>query len=196
MPEGKNIPPELQTLKAAAWNKALESSGTAYIFEVRARRLGKRLNYLNFLGLAVPLNVGAIVLAYGTKAIPICSAIGVFQLVVFGWSLVAKWVDRYQHSVQALVSNRSLAQKYESLAKEEPAGLLDYRHRLDVLDATDSAQRAEDYQQEIREAETRMGMHAGLRQYERECAGCHITPIRMEPTECGVCGDFPKRWVR
>jgi mobilome CxxCx(11)CxxC protein len=196
MPEGKNIPPELQTLKAAAWNKALESSGTAYIFEVRARRLGKRLNYLNFLGLAVPLNVGAVVLAYGTKAIPICSAIGVFQLVVFGWSLVAKWVDRYQHSVQALVSNRSLAQKYESLAKEEPAGLLDYRHRLDVLDATDSAQRAEDYQQEIREAETRMGMHAGLRQYERECAGCHITPIRMEPTECGVCGDFPKRWVR
>jgi mobilome CxxCx(11)CxxC protein len=196
MPEGKNIPPELQTLKAAAWNKALESSGTAYIFEVRARRLGKRLNYLNFLGLAVPLNVGAIVLAYGIKAIPICSAIGVFQLVVFAWSLVAKWVDRYQHSVQALVSNRSLAQKYESLAKEEPAGLLDYRHRLDVLDATDSAQRAEDYQQEIREAETRMGMHAGLRQYERECAGCHITPIRMEPTECGVCGDFPKRWVR
>jgi mobilome CxxCx(11)CxxC protein len=196
MPEGKNIPPELQTLKAAAWNKALESSGTAYIFEVRARRLGKRLNYLNFLGLAVPLNVGAVVLAYGTKAIPICSAIGVFQLVVFAWSLVAKWVDRYQHSVQALVSNRSLAQKYESLAKEEPAGLLDYRHRLDVLDATDSAQRAEDYQQEIREAETRMGMHAGLRQYEMECAGCHITPIRMEPTECGVCGDFPKRWVR
>jgi len=202
MPESKNFPPELQTMKADAWNKALESSGAAYIFEVRARRLGKRLNHLNLLGLAVPLTVGAIVLAYGAKAnaliwlIPICSAIGVFQLVVFAWSLLARWVDRYQHSLQALVSNRSLAQKYESLAKEEPAGLLDYRHRLDVLDATDSAQRAEDYQQEIREAETRMGMHAGLRQYERECAGCHIKPIRMEPTDCGVCGDFPQRWVR
>src|ERR1700749_4889767 len=105
MPEGKSMPPELQKMKADAWNKALESSCTAYIFEVRARRLGKRLNHLNLLGLALPLTVGAIVLAYGAKPnaliwlIPICSAIGVFQLVVFAWSLLARWVDRYQHSL-------------------------------------------------------------------------------------------------
>jgi len=141
-------------------------NGTAYIFEVRARRLRNRLNILNFVGLAVPLLVGAIVLGYGTSfkplrlLIPLAIAAGCVQLVVFTWSVVAQWVNSYDRATQALVANRSLAERYQSLAKEQAANFEDFQHRLAVLDAADDARRNEDYREAITDTEKRMGMHA------------------------------------
>src|SRR6185436_13026554 len=88
----------LDALRSDAWEKAQEAYGTAYIFERRARRLRNQLNILNFVGLAVPVLVGSIVLGYGLGfkplgwLVPIAIAIAIAQAVVFSWSLVAGWV--------------------------------------------------------------------------------------------------------
>jgi mobilome CxxCx(11)CxxC protein len=194
--------PELMALKSDLWDKALESTGTAYLFEVRARRLRRRLNNLTFVGFAVPLLIGALVLGYGTafKAlkllIPLAIGIGVVQVVVFAWSVVAQWVDRYQTSIRAVIANRSLSESFEALARELPPDIGEFRRKVELLNSQDAAQRDFDYLQEIGDAERRMGMHAGLREYQRECPQCEVKPSNMKPTKCGVCGDYRKRWVR
>lgn len=35
-----------------------------------------------------------------------------------------------------------------------------------------------------------MGMRFALREFQRECVGCKITPLSMEYSECTVCGKF------
>jgi mobilome CxxCx(11)CxxC protein len=195
-------PTQLEVLKSDGWKKAQEASGTAYIFEVRARRLRTKLNRLNFVGLAVPVLVGLIAIGYGASSkalvwlIPIAVLIGGVQVVIFLWSVIAQWVNSYDRATQALVVNRSLAERYESLAKEQSASIEDVRQRLAVLDAEDKARRDEDYRESITDREKRMGMHALLFQYGRKCAACEQKPLSMIPTECGVCGDFPRGWLR
>jgi mobilome CxxCx(11)CxxC protein len=195
-------PTQLEVLKSAAWKKAEEACGTAYIFEVRARRLRTKLNRLNFVGLAVPVLVGLIALGYGASSkalswlIPVAILIAGVQVVIFLWSVIAQWVNSYDRATQALIANRSLEERYSSLAKEQPTDLEDFKHRLALTDAADDARRNEDHQERITDREKRMGMHALLFKYERECSGCDTKPVSMIPTECGVCGDFPRGWAR
>jgi mobilome CxxCx(11)CxxC protein len=193
--------PELAALKQQVWDRALESEGTAYIFDSRARRMRKKLTWLTFVGLAVPLIIGALVLGFGVAlkaleiAVPIAATVGIGQLVVFAWSVVAGWVDSYQRSIYAIVANRSLSEKYETLGREVPTDIVAYRHQIELLDATDRGQRDDDNRQGITDKEKAMGMRAGLRRFERRCSTCDLKPSTMDPTKCGTCGDFPKRWI-
>lgn len=188
----------MNELRSDTWNRATEASGTAYIFEVRARRLRISLNRLTFVGIAAPLLVGLIVLGYGTKfkdfgwLVGIAIAVGCAQVVWFTWSVVAGWANRYDDANRAIVKNRELAEKFASLARHPPATVADYRHELQLLDAADAAQRSRDLLQGITEAEKRMGMRAALLQYERKCRSCYWQPKTMIPTDCGLCGDFPR----
>jgi mobilome CxxCx(11)CxxC protein len=118
---------KLNTLKTDAWIKAQEAFATKAIFELRAPRLKGNLNLLTYAGIAAPVIVGAIVLAYGTKhegldwLIFIAAGIGVIQVLVFLWSVVSQWPDRLQYALQAAPANSSLSQRYKSLASETPA---------------------------------------------------------------------------
>jgi mobilome CxxCx(11)CxxC protein len=199
---GPNERNPILQLRSEAHQLAQHATATAYIFEVRANRLRRNLNRLTFVGVGVPVAVGAIVLAYGTKLgaldwlVPIALGVGCVQLVVFVWSVVAKWVDCYDNALRAVVTNRSLAHRYESLGKRESLDLSEFESQLELLRVTDAVQEESDYRQGVTDAEKRMGMHALLRHYQRECVGCKKIPTDMKPMECGVCGDYPKRWVR
>jgi len=189
-------------MKTEAHERGQHATATAYIFEVRAKRLRKYLNRLTFVGVAVPAIVGALALAYGANfgpldvIVPVAAGIGGLQLIFFVWSVVAQWVDRYEQAVQAVVANRDLALRFGSLGKQPAANAASFRHELDVLKAIDASQAQFDYRQGVTDAEKRMGMRALLRQYQRECAKCGEIPATMKPTECGICGDYPARWVR
>jgi mobilome CxxCx(11)CxxC protein len=198
-------PNPLAQLKREGARRSQEATGTAYIFDVRANRLRSRLNRSSFFGVAVPLIIGLIVLGFGVKfkALGVIIVAGVvlsgIQVVVFTWSLVARWVDAYDGALRAYVANRSIAESYESLVREEPTDIVEYRHRLEILNAKDQAQRNDDYRQGVTDGEKRMGMRATLIQYAKECSRCGLVPDNMRPpkkAKCGVCGDFPRRWVR
>jgi mobilome CxxCx(11)CxxC protein len=196
---------ELESLKEHAWNSSFHDYATAYIFQVRARRMERILNVVTFVGLFAPLAVGLIVLGFGTKFVAfdwvIWTAVGISfaQTAVFLWSVIAKWQDRYQVADQALKANTLLSEKYEKLAKEDPEksaeAIKDYKRRLELLDVSDEEQKKMDLGQKINDEEKHMGMRAGLLQKGSECSKCHITPPNMKPTKCGTCGDFPKWWV-
>jgi mobilome CxxCx(11)CxxC protein len=172
------------------------AGGTAYILDQRAELLKLKLKVLAFLGLAVPVIVGGLVLSYGTHfggvgvIITIGGVITVVQFVMALISLVAGWVGGYEESIRSTVTNHELAQSFESLANDTTINIDEFRHERDVLNAKDDARRAADHVLSITDAEKQMGMRAALRQRQKPCAGCGAIPKNMTPTECGVCGGF------
>lgn len=185
---------EQSSLRRSCWNGALHSYGTSYIFQRRAIQLKKRLQLVNYVGIAVPLVVGALVLSYGAfKALPVIiavsGAIGVLQVAVNAWAITAGWVDAYSYAIGSVAENDALSLSYQELAENPPA-IDELRRRHERLQHEDGVRRARDSEQGVKESEKRYGMRAALRKYQRPCAACNEVPTSMVATTCDVCGKF------
>lgn len=183
-------------LRTQCWNSALEAFGTAFIFEQRAQSLRNRLRLLQFVGLAVPLLVGLIVLGFGTNTdyLPrVLLAAGVLGVVQGGyslWALTQRWEDGLAYAQESASGNHRISREYKKLAQAFPGAGPERDLRLGILAAEDSQRTEQDYAQAITEPERRMGMRAALRQFQRQCAVCKSVPTSMTPTKCDVCGNF------
>lgn len=182
-------------------SRGIDATGTAHVLERRSTRLERQLKFLTFVGLAVPVVVGGLVLGYGAgfKALGlvIAAAAGliVLQLVVSTWAMTAGWVDGQAMALRSAIRNRELARSLRRVAQElvadSPGAALEYKH----VTGRDDGQQDNDYALGFTPAETRAAHQAGLRQYQEECAGCGQKPTTLdEAIECGVCGDFVWRW--
>ncbi|MBF6278053.1 mobilome CxxCx(11)CxxC protein [Nocardia nova] len=188
-----------EQLRGKAWEAALHAHGTAAIFGRRARQYQARLNVLAFLGLAPIVAVGGVALAgvsdlkwfvliVGLLAVPVT----VWSL----WSLIDGWSGKLAAATQSQTTNLQIQDEYEALGERPPADITELERRFDLIAARDQSQRGRDLDQHVSQAEKRFGMRAALRQRQKECVSCNFIPRDMKPTDCGVCGDFPKRWQR
>jgi mobilome CxxCx(11)CxxC protein len=186
----------LSAIRQKCWGKAVHAYGTGYIFEERARTLGKKIRLLAFLGIAVPTSMGGIVLAFGTDfeyksvVLIVAGVIGIIQLIASVWALVADWQDAYAYAHESMAANYRLAENFESLASNPPSAPSEVEANFSALMAEDKVLSQRDYRQEITPEEKRKGMRAALRKYQRECAFCGKVPKSMSPSECDVCGNF------
>lgn len=189
-------PDTVDAIRTDCWDEALKTFGTAYIFEKRADKMKRKLRWPAFAGIAIPLIIGSIYLSFGKEFeylgefVAIAGILGVVQIVVSAWSLVAKWDDRLAYSLESASANYELSNRYTKLAKNPPPDLAEFRRRFDVLEAKNHSRRDSDYKQGVSDKEKRMGMRAGLRQFERACKECGNVPTSMKPTDCAVCGNF------
>jgi mobilome CxxCx(11)CxxC protein len=180
--------PALDPLRQDCWDHALHSFAAAAIFERRIRSLSRRLRFLTFLGIVVPALFGALVLGFGLTpdalkwSAAAAAIVGSIQLVASIWSLVVGWDQRLAEASQGMDANSRLCQAYRRLGADPPS---DIRTRYDILEATRQEQRAM-----FNDAEKRFGMRAGLREFQRPCAGCNEVPTSMKPSSCNVCGNF------
>lgn len=187
---------EIDILRKRCWKNALEAFGTGFIFEQRARRLRRLLRWLTFLGIAVPVTVGGVVLSFGTKpellpyVIAAAGVLGVAQLIGSVWSLTATWQDSLSYARESVSANYRLSKEFADLAEAPPTRLEEFRWRLGIIEKEDEQRQALDYQQDILEVEKRAGMCAALRRFERTCAGCGKIPRSLIATDCEVCGKF------
>lgn len=172
-------------------DKAFYAFGTTKIFESRTRRLETYRNWITYLGIIVPLLVGSVVLSFGKEWLPVvlvpAGIVGAIQLALSAWSLVAKWDDRYSYALGAMQSQTQLFNKWERLAKRQPA---DIEQLASDLDAEDQRQERADIAQNIKDQERRYAMHATLYHFGNACQGCGVKPISMKPTKCDTCGNF------
>ncbi|MFF3712848.1 mobilome CxxCx(11)CxxC protein [Streptomyces phaeochromogenes] len=176
------------------WDSALHASGTAYVFQQRANRLKRQTDVLTWVGLAVPLLIGALVGTLGRNklwgvVITVAAVIAAVQLVMNLWSIIKRWPEELAYSSASVNANESLAARFTALADDRPA-LEELRTQFDKLNVEDSARRDRDNEKGVTEKERRMGMRAALRKYQRQCAACRTVPTTMEPSACGVCGQF------
>jgi mobilome CxxCx(11)CxxC protein len=177
-------------------DSALKCFGTAYIFERRAAPIRRRLQWLAFLGIAAPAALGAVVGTFNLNrtalaiAITFAGAIGIAQLIISIWSLVAKWDDSLAYDVESKSANYRLAGEYAKLAKTQSTSPEEFDMQFRLLETEAKLRTELDQRQDVADKEKRMGMRAGLRQYRRICAGCKQVPLSLESTPCPVCGQF------
>ncbi len=177
-------------------DEALKAHGTAYIFEKRAAKLRRKLFALSFFGIAGPASVGAIIGTYNLDSdttkivIGIAGAIAIAQLLFSIWSLVSRWDNNLASYIESKATNYNLSSRFENLSKDASIGQAEYDSEFRVLEKEAELRKSLDHQFDVTDEEKRMGMRYGLRQFQRQCAGCNKVPTDMKATSCGVCGDF------
>lgn len=182
-------------LRQLCWNQSVRCFATAYIFERRSNILKRNLQTLTLLGIGMPIFTGSIVLSFGRdiKVLPAIIALfgvlGVIQSVLSVLSLVAKWEDKLAYSMKSNSLNRALCLRYRRLAENPPSDDILATH-FNLLEDEYGKQDIEDENQGVTDEERRRGMRAALREFKRPCATCGETPISMNPSDCGTCGQF------
>lgn len=180
-------------LRNDCWGRAIETFGTAYIFQDRIRTPRRNLRVITFLGIAIPALVGGIILSFGTDPTmlkPLLWAAGILgtvQLALSVWALVARWDDEVAYGFESSADNFRLSSQYERLGKTGPA---DIALRFEVLEAANQARINSDVRVNLTDRQKRMGLRAGLRQFRRECVSCGHVPESMTSTPCAICGNF------
>lgn len=178
-------------LRAHCRKKAFFAFGTSQIFQRRAQRLLRLRNWITYLGIVVPILVGAIALSFGTAymkyvLVP-AGVVGIVQLALSVWSLVARWDERHMYAVSAARAQTRLFNAWDALAARPPA---DLRARVDDVDEEDQRQEQFDLTQHIDDKEKRYAMRAALYQFGNNCERCGQKPKSMAPTDCDACGNF------
>lgn len=189
---------EINPLAFESFKRARDAWATAEILEGRANRAKRQLQVLTFVGLAVPLLIGLLTIAYHLSAgvqdaeIWVGSGLLVVQAMVALWSLTAKWDDRYSESMRSSVANRRLFQSFDRLLRDRPAAEAEFRRQLEILIAQDDTLRDADHNRGgMSEAERRFGLRTALFRLQAPCAGCATVPPSIVPSNsCGVCGGF------
>lgn len=185
-----------EEIRKEAWNKALHAYGTYKIYSDKAEWNKKKLSFLTFLGIVVPLVVGAVAMGYGSKsgslekAIYLLTPLAIVQLVMSSLALVYRWDDNKSYYLESLTSNRELSHEFEKLAKFPPENAAQMQYAYDSLCSRESFRNAQDDKYPFTKKEDRKGMRYGLIQFQRTCAGCGKMPVSMTSTECDICGKF------
>lgn len=173
--------------------KEFHAFGTARIFERRARKLKIRRTWLTFLGIVTPVIVGGVVLTFGTqeKLLPyfltVAGLVGLVQLILSTWSIVAKWDDVYDYSIESSRHNTELYNKFKILVDTNPSDIADlYKLALKEYGERES----KDIAQSVTEKEKRFANRESLKYYKKPCHICENIPKTSKPSECDGCGNF------
>jgi mobilome CxxCx(11)CxxC protein len=111
-------------------------------------------------------------------------------LILSIWALVAKWDDGLAYYTESKSANYRLADEYAKLMKAQCLAPQEFDMQFKQLETEGRLRTELDQRQDITDQEKRMGMRAGLRQYQRACAGCKTVPVSLRATECEICGKF------
>lgn len=117
----------------------------------------------------------------------VAGLLSLIQALLALWALTSRWDDTLSYGLESTRANHRLSAQYEQLASQGPP---DIAARLEILNAATQARVESDIRQGITDAEKRMGMRAGLRQFRRACVGCDRIPISMDASDCNICGNF------
>lgn len=171
--------------------------GTKAIFQRREGRLKWLREWITYLGIIGPVVIGSAVGAFGrdwkimgVEVVPwvvaVASIVGIVQIVLSVWALVARWDEAYGAAQESIRGNNELYHKFRSLRDMPPQ---DYMGELEMLRQENTRQEASDYRQSISEKEKRYAYHESMRYLGNPCRGCQLVPSGVA-TKCSTCG----RW--
>lgn len=169
--------------------------GTSALFQKRERWLKRAREWITYLGIIGPLVIGSAVGAFGIDwkvnsisvfplLITIASIVGIVQIVLSCWALVARWDEAYGGAQESIRANNSLYNRFKQLRDIPP---VDFQSELQ--DALDEYGRQEglDTRQSISEKEKRYAYHEAMRYLSKPCVTCANIP-NGKPTKCPRCG--------
>jgi mobilome CxxCx(11)CxxC protein len=186
---------QIDTLRKQCHEEVVHCLGTAAVFEYRANVLRRRIRFLAFVGLALPLVVGVAYVSFGetwvTKALTgVAVLLGAIQIVLSLWSLAFRWDDDFAYFAEAHSANRRLAERLRDLARNQSLSATRFQDTFDALDSDNKHRSTLDEKYEVTDNEKRMGMRKALFLLQKECAVCKQIPTTMSASNCDVCGNF------
>jgi mobilome CxxCx(11)CxxC protein len=187
---------ENEKIQGDCWDNALHSFGTAYIYSKRSVFISRLLKANNFLGLIVPVLIGGIATSYTLSLnalntiLFIAAPFSILQLVLSALSLTNKWDDTYSYYLESTNDNSSLSDDFKSLAKYPPDNLKEFKTKMKLIEVKYNIRNTNDIKYPLTAKEKREAMRYSIRNFQRSCAGCNVTPNDMIPSDCGVCGKF------
>jgi len=193
-----SIPSEKRRICA---DNALKCYGTAYIFERRARKIRTVLRIINFLGIATPALLGAVIAMQGMKwkhgelVILIAGIVGAAQLMLSIWSLVTGWENSLAYAIESKSDNYRLADEFHRLGQTQTLSDNEFEIEMQVLETQAEIRSGLDNRVDVSDAEKRIIMRAGLWKFQRPCVVCNEVPVSMKPTGCGNCGNAKKKRI-
>lgn len=187
----------LEELKESCNEHMYWCYGTSAIFQRRERKLKARREWITYLGIIGPLVIGSAVGAFGKdwkiasfEVLPVivtlASLVGIVQIVLSTWALVARWDEAYGAAQESVRTNNDLYHKFRSLRDMPPQ---DYMASLELLRQENTRQEGQDYRQSITEKEKRYAYHQSMRYLRKECDGCQTIPSGKS-TKCSTCGTW------
>lgn len=186
----------MDNLRKDCWDNALHAFGTSYIFRTKAEKYKKLISSLKFFGLAVPVTVGLVALAYGYNSdllkwtIFIATPLTIIQFFISLIATIKHWDSELSYSYESASENIEIAMRYESLAKYPPKVKDSFEKEIEILKTLQSSRDKQDDKHSVTEKDERKGMRYALRNYRRECSSCGKVPTSMIPSYCNVCGNF------
>jgi mobilome CxxCx(11)CxxC protein len=174
-------------------DKEFHCYGTTRIFEKRARKLKSLRTWITFLGIVTPVIVGGTVLAFGSNAkvlpyfLTAAGVVGLIQLILSTWSIVARWDETYEYSIESARENTELFNQFKKLADHKPS---DMAVELDDAVKVYEQREFKDIGQSLSDKEKRFANRETLRYYQKPCHICKETPKTVKPSKCDGCGNF------
>jgi mobilome CxxCx(11)CxxC protein len=174
-------------------DKEFYAYGTTRIFERRARHLRSLRTLITFLGIVAPVLVGGLVLTFGVaeKSLPYfitaAGLVGLVQLFLSTWAIVARWDEQYEYSIESSRHNTDLYNKFKSLADANPT---DIAEKFEKIQEENQEREFKDIAQNIVDKEKRYAYRESLKYYQNPCHICNIKPTSSKPTKCDGCGNF------
>ncbi len=174
------------------------SFGTMKIFERRRRIYSRLRNLITYMGFLVPLLVGSVALSFDPSnsifkdiIIPVASGVMIFQMCISLWSTIEGWDSKYEYSIGAIRANNSLYLKLNSICSN---GVKLTPLELQQLENDYSRQDSDDSSHGLSKKEIRYGYRCALMNFSQTCPTCKEKPFKMSPTDCDICGNYPRRY--
>jgi mobilome CxxCx(11)CxxC protein len=145
------------------------------------------------MGVVTPLVVGAAALAFGADSqvlavfIAAAAIIGLVQLVLSTWSIVARWDERYEYAVESIRDNTKIYNDFKRLNAEN---ISDSDAKVKI--ALEAYQRREfsDISKNITDKEKRFAARESYKYFKKPCHICNEVPKSSKPGKCEGCGKF------
>ncbi|MYN46766.1 hypothetical protein GTP23_17120 [Pseudoduganella sp. FT93W] len=171
--------------------------GTSAIFQRREQKLKKRREWITYLGIIGPLVIGSVVGAFGKdwkvggiEVLPIlvlvASLVGIAQIVLSCWALVARWDEAYASAQDSVRANTTLYNRFKSVRDFTTSN---YQDALKEPREENARQEVLDRAQSITPAEERYAYNASMKYLGLPCRTCQIVPTGKS-SKCTSCGNW------
>lgn len=184
----------IENIRRDCQDKKLHAYGFSYLYTLKAQKYERGLQIINYIGLAVPLIIGGFVMTYGTDHIGGLIIVGgsvlLVQLAFSAFAMVFKWDEELAYCIEAAREHSFLAQDFTALGAFAPRDYDELVSRYSTLRERNRSRSSSDLKHDVGEKAKIKGMRWALREFQKECAGCHIIPLSMNKTDCTVCGKF------
>ncbi|TOQ02183.1 hypothetical protein CGG80_23865 [Vibrio parahaemolyticus] len=174
------------------------SYGTIQIFDRRANKLRTLRSWLTFLGIVLPVTIGGVYLSFGQSenlmklTVLVASIIGIFQLILSTWALVAGWDTSYESAIKSVQGNTAIYNKCKRFISYPPIKDSDFLNVYQELSKEAETQELVDLTQHISSSERKYAYVSALRYYNRECHACQQNPNgHNKKMKCTSCGQKP-----